>query len=110
MDDAREHGLQPLDSLMKQWGLTNHQLVDTSTEQLNHKQVQRARKGRQMTLAMMQKVCRAVNISIWQKLGQGEKEAYFEYGHKHLFNYAKGFDENFADPNQPKIESLKAGA
>ena len=48
-DATRDHGAQPLDDLMNRWGITNHQLVDTSVEQLNHKQVQRARKGRQLT-------------------------------------------------------------
>ncbi len=99
MEDLREHGPQPLDELMELWGLTNHELVETSTEQLNHKQVQKARKGRRLTLAMMQKVCRAFNISIWNRLNKEQKEAYFEYMHRHLFNYAKGYEPDWADPN-----------
>lgn len=99
MEDPREHGTQPLDSLMESWGVTNHDLVETSTEQLNHKQVQKARKGRQLTLAMMQKVCRALNITIWNRLNKQQKETYFEYMHRHLFNYAKGHDPAFSDPN-----------
>lgn len=99
MEDPREHGTQPLDTLMETWGLTNHELVDTSTEQLNHKQVQKARKGRQLTLAMMQKVCRAFNITIWNRLSKEQKETYFEYMHRHLFNYAKGHEPDFSDPN-----------
>ena len=55
----RNHGEQPLEELMKRWNLTNHDLVAISTEQLTHKQVQKARQGRQLTLKMMQKVCRA---------------------------------------------------
>ena len=46
MNDAtRDHGVQPVEALMERWGLTAHQLVENSEEQLNHKQVQRARKG-----------------------------------------------------------------
>lgn len=100
MEDLREHGPQPLDTLMEKWGLTNHLLVETSTEQLNHKQVQKARKGRQLTLAMMQKVCRAFNITIWNThLTKEQKETYFEYMHRHLFNYAKGHEAEWEDPN-----------
>ena len=99
MEDPREHGPQPLDELMEKWKLTNHQLVETSTEQLNHKQVQKARKGRQLTLPMMQKVCRAYNIAIWHRLSKEQKETYFEYMHRHLFNYAKGYEPEWVDPN-----------
>lgn len=55
-DDTRDHGPQPLDGLMTRWGLTNHQLVQSSIEQLNHKQVQKARKGRQLSLHLMLKL------------------------------------------------------
>lgn len=85
---------------MQTWGISNHDLVDVSTEQLTHKQVQRARQGRQLTLKMMQKVARALNVSIWMKLPEPQKEQYFEYLHKHLFNYAKGYDVNWPDPNE----------
>ena len=45
MNDAtRDHGVQPVEALMERWGLTAHQLVENSEEQLNHKQVQRARR------------------------------------------------------------------
>jgi DNA-binding Xre family transcriptional regulator len=99
MEDLREHGPQPLDDLMEKWAITNHQLVETSTEQLSHKQVQKARKGRQLTLTMMQKVCRALNITIWNRLTAAQKEIYFEYMHRHLFNYAKGHEPDWVDPN-----------
>ena len=94
-----DHGPQPLDTMMEQWKLKNHELVEASPEQLTFKQVQKARKGRKMTIPMMQKVMRAFNIAIWGKLTKEEKEAYFEYGHKHLFSYAKGYDADWVDPN-----------
>ncbi|MEG0025291.1 MAG: hypothetical protein RR553_08425 [Akkermansia sp.] len=104
MEDAivisdRNHGEQPLSTIMQYWGLTNHDLVNISTEQLTHKQVQRARQGRTLTLAMMQKVARALNVGIWNKLTLAQREDYFEYLHKHLFNYAKGYNISWKDPN-----------
>lgn len=98
-ESTRDHGAQPLDALLELWKLDNHELVDASTEQLTHKQVQRARKGRQLTLAMMQKVTRAFNVAIWNRLNTEQREVYFEYMHKHLFNYAKGYDAAWQDPN-----------
>ena len=95
----RNHGEQPLEELMKRWNLTNHDLVAISTEQRTHKQVQKARQGRQLTLKMMQKVCRALNVAIWEKLTPVQKEHYFEYMHKHVFSYAKGYDPAWKDPN-----------
>jgi len=99
MEDQHEHGPQPLDALMESWNLTNHQVVDASTEQLNHKQVQKARKGRRLTLTSMQKVCRAFNIAIWNRLNTEQKGTYFEYMHRHLFSYAKGHEPDWVDPN-----------
>jgi len=98
--EERDLGPQPLDAMMTAWEFGNHDLVNVSTEQLTHKQVQRARSGRRLTLKMMQKVNRAFNVCIWYKLNDEQKEAYFEYMHKHLFNYAKGYDADFVDPNE----------
>jgi hypothetical protein len=99
-DETRDHGPQPLDGLMNRWGITNHQLVDTSVEQLNHKQVQRARKGRQLTLHLMQKVTRTLNDAVLAKLPKEERANFTPYLHKHLFNYAKNHDPAWTDPNE----------
>ena len=99
-DATRDHGLQPLDGIMNRWGLTNHQLVQSSEEQLSHKQVQRARKGRQLTLHLMQKVTRTLNGAVLAKLPKEERANFTPYGHKHLFNYAKGHDPVWVDPNE----------
>lgn len=107
MSEAHERGTQPVDQMMDAWGLGNHDLVDASPEQLTHKQVQRARKGRVLTLAMMQKLTRALNIAVWYRLTKEERETYFEYFHRHLFNYAKGYDEGFEDTNGPLMEAVK---
>jgi hypothetical protein len=97
---TRDHGPQPLDTLLTRWGITNHQLVEESVEQLNHKQVQRARKGRQLTLHLMQKVTRTLNEAILSRLPKDEKGNFLPYTHKHLFNYAKGHDAAWNDPNE----------
>jgi len=107
-EPTRDHGPQPIDTLMDRWKLTNHELVEASPEQLNHKQVQKARKGRQLTLPMMQKVMRAFNIAIWSRLTKEQQQTYFEYQHRHLFNYAKGYDAAWQDPNEVLIEALSA--
>lgn len=98
-DDTRDHGPQPLDILLTRWGISNHQLVEASVEQLNHKQVQKARKGRQLTLHMMQKVTRALNDVIASRLPKDQQADFAPYTHKHLFNYAKDHNETWTDPN-----------
>jgi len=98
-DSTLDLGSQPLADFMEKWNLTSHDMVEASTEQLTFKQIQRAAKGRRLTLKMMQKVTRAFNVAIWHKISKEDKEAYFEYMHKHLFNYAKGHDKSFQDPN-----------
>ncbi|MBR5523355.1 MAG: hypothetical protein IKV82_07820 [Akkermansia sp.] len=98
-ENERNHGIQRIDAIMQRWGLENHDLVTVSIEQLTHKQVQKARQGRQLTLKMMQKVARALNVAIWEKLSVADRELYYEYIHRDLFSYAKGYDANWPDPN-----------
>lgn len=98
-DDTRDHGPQPLDTMLTRWGISNHQLVEASIEQLNHKQVQKARKGRQLTLHMMQKVTRALNDTILMRLPKDKQPEFVPYTHKHLFNYAKDHNASWIDPN-----------
>ena len=99
-DEMRNHGPQPMDELMTRWGVTNHQLVETSVEQLNHKQVQRARKGRQLTLHLMQKVARTFNDAALSTLKKEDRPNFKPYTHKHLFNYSKDHNPDWVDPNQ----------
>lgn len=100
-EPTRDHGPQPLDSLLTRWGITNHQLVEESVEQLNHKQVQRARKGRQLTLRLMQKIARTLNDAIVSRLPKEKHAEFSPYIHKHLFNYTKSYDPAWVDPNEP---------
>ena len=105
--DERDLRVQPLDKMMDAWGIENHDVVAVSTEQLTHKQVQKARKGRRLTLKMMQKVTRAYNVCIWHRLTVEQKEVYYEYMHRDLFSYAKGFQENWEDPNTALIVEFR---
>ena len=100
-DATRDHGTQPIDGLIQRWGLTNHLLVEASKEQLNHKQVQKACKGRQLTLHLMQKLTRGLNDAIFLSLPKEKREPFEPYLHRHLFNYAKGYDADRSDPNEP---------
>ncbi len=107
MDEpTREHGPQPLDGLLERWNLTNHDLVTASSEQLNHKQVQKARKGRHLSLHLMQKVMRAFNAAAVARLDPADKSAFVAYPHRQLFDYAKGHEPAAADPNEPLIPNL----
>ncbi|MEN8773911.1 MAG: hypothetical protein ABF379_00975 [Akkermansiaceae bacterium] len=99
MTDERDFGKQPLASLLEGWGLSNHDLVEASPEQLTHKQVQRACHGRKLTLKMKQKLSRTLNFGVWGRLTNKERESFKEYFPKHLFNYSKGFDANSLDIN-----------
>jgi hypothetical protein len=98
-DDTRDLGVQPLDALMERWKLTNHDLVESSTEQITHKQIQRARKGRRLTLHLMQKVTRTLNTAVHDRLPKDQRAGFQPYLHKHLFDYAKGHDPAWQDPN-----------
>lgn len=55
------HGSQPLDALLNSLAYTNDDLVKSSGEQLTHKQVQKARKGKRVTANIKGKITRALN-------------------------------------------------
>ena len=79
----RDFGPQPLDSLLSELGLENHALVAASTEQLTHKQVQKARKGRYVTGNIQRKVLKAVNAAV--PAGEDGGKPVYVLGQ--LFNY-----------------------
>jgi hypothetical protein len=59
----RNHGPQPIGALLERHGLTPSQLVEASGEQLTHKMVARAVKGRVLTSNVSGKVLRALNAA-----------------------------------------------
>ena len=72
----RNLGEQPIARIMVEHGLKAHDLVAISTEQLTHKMVSRACKGRRLTANSKSKVLKALNLA-------GSKE----YCLDDLFNY-----------------------
>jgi hypothetical protein len=75
--DILEHGIQPLDTVLNQRGLKNADLVAASTEFLTHKQVNKARRGRRITINVQLKILNALNKR------SGEKK----YRREELFTY-----------------------
>jgi hypothetical protein len=75
-DIENDLGVQPIAGLMAEHGLKPHDLVRNSTEQLTHKMVSRAVKGRRLTPNIRRKIHNALN-----------KAAGKEYELKDLFNY-----------------------
>jgi hypothetical protein len=75
-DLERNLGIQPIAPLMARHKLTPHDLVANSSEQLTHKMVARAMKGRRLTVHVQSKVLHALN----QACGRN-------YSREELFNY-----------------------
>ena len=59
----REFGEQPISALLVSLGLDNHDVVAASTEQLTHKMVAKARRGRWLTMRIRLKILRALNAA-----------------------------------------------
>lgn len=78
MNDTIKYDLgpQPVAKLMAEHGFKPNSLVSNSTEQLTHKMISRAVKGRRLTPNIQRKVLNALN-----------KAASTQYQLKDLFNY-----------------------
>lgn len=83
LDPSFDFGPQPLDALLTEMGIENHELVAASTEQLTHKQVQKGRKGRRLTPKVQRKIAAALN-ALCRARGQGDAKA---FAAADLFNY-----------------------
>jgi hypothetical protein len=84
-DSSRNHGPQPLDAIMIEHSLGNHDLVAASDEPMTHKAVARARKGRQLTPHMRLRMAAALNKAVTRRGKTLERE----WGPTDLFNYTK---------------------
>ncbi|QHI69252.1 hypothetical protein [Tichowtungia aerotolerans] len=62
-DKERELGPQPLDAIMEEQGLKNHDLVAASTDGLTHKQVNKGRKGRRLTRNIQEKIVASISVA-----------------------------------------------
>ncbi|MDD5281124.1 MAG: hypothetical protein PHC37_00380 [Candidatus Omnitrophica bacterium] len=72
----RELGEQPIAKIMAEHGFKPHDLVSISTEQITHKMVSRAVRGRRLNLKIQHRILNALNEA-------AEKQ----YALKDLFNY-----------------------
>ena len=54
-------GPQPIEDILKKHNLSHHDVVAASTEQVTHKMVTRACKGRRLSRRVQLKLLRAVN-------------------------------------------------
>jgi hypothetical protein len=73
MDETeRNLGPQPIAEVMASHGLKAHDLVAASAEQLTHKMVSRACKGRRLTPNVQTKVLRAVNAATGKNYTLGD--------------------------------------
>jgi len=75
-DIKRDLGEQPIAKIMALYGLKAHDLVASSTEQVTHKMISRAVKGRRLMPNVQSKILRALN-----------KAAGKEHQLKDLFSY-----------------------
>ncbi len=75
-DVERNLGEQPIARIMREQGLRPHDLVAASTDQITHKMVSRACKGRRLTAHVQAKILHALN----QATGK-------TYALRDLFNY-----------------------
>jgi len=72
----RDLGEQPIAKIIVELGLKSNDLVSNSTEQITHKMVGRAAKGRRLNLKIQYRILNALN-----------KVANKEYKIEDLFNY-----------------------
>ena len=72
----RDLGAQPLTDIMAKSDLKPHDLVTAATQQITHKMVTRACKGRRLTANTKSKVLKALNLATGK-----------EYSMSDLFNY-----------------------
>jgi hypothetical protein len=89
MSGERDHGPQPIGDVLAHLGLSASDLVEASGEQLTHKMVARAVRGRRLTANAMGKVARALN-----------RRADAPYALHELFNYAPGRQATAAEADR----------
>jgi hypothetical protein len=62
-DKPLELGPQPLDALLDELNMKNHDLVAASSGGLTHKQVGKGRKGRRLTRNIQEKIAEALSAA-----------------------------------------------
>ena len=71
-DVEKNLGEQPIAKIMAEHGMKPHDVVTASTEQLTHKMVARAIKGRRLTPNVQSKVLSALNKATGKNYSLGE--------------------------------------
>jgi hypothetical protein len=77
----RNLGTQPLDAIMQEHGLSNHDLVELRPVDLSHKAMARARKGRRLTPKMKLRITEVINTAL------KKREVDKKFATRELFNY-----------------------
>ncbi len=84
-EEASEHeldnGVQPLDAVLTELGVTNHEMVEACGEGLTHKAMTRARKGRRLTPKMKLRITQTLNAVLKKRAVERE------FRKRDLFNY-----------------------
>jgi hypothetical protein len=75
-DIERNLGTQPIGRIMAEHGLKAHDLVAASTQQITHKMISRACKGRRLTLKVQSKVLAALNNATGKTYSVGDLFTY----------------------------------
>lgn len=75
-EEERDLGEQPLARLMTERGLKPHDLVAASGEQLTHKMVSRACRGRRLTPRVQEKVLGALNRATGERFAREDLFTY----------------------------------
>ncbi|MDA3797779.1 MAG: hypothetical protein PF692_01730 [Kiritimatiellae bacterium] len=74
-----EHETQPLDKILDELNISNHDLVAASDEHLTHKMVKKGRKGKTIS--------RRIHFKILNALNSVTPDDSYEYKIKDLFTY-----------------------
>ncbi|WFB35860.1 hypothetical protein P3T73_17040 [Kiritimatiellota bacterium B12222] len=72
----RDLGEQPMAKLMKEHGLSVHDLVAISPEPMTHKMVARACKGRRLTSNTRNKMIKAMGLALGKELKKSDLFTY----------------------------------
>ncbi|MHC4551890.1 MAG: hypothetical protein ACYSUT_03865 [Planctomycetota bacterium] len=63
IENERDLGPQPIEGILEKHNLNHHDVVAASTEQITHKMVNRACKGRKLSRKVQLKIRNAVNAA-----------------------------------------------
>lgn len=71
-----ELGPQPLDQIMDELNLKNHDVVAAAKDGLTHKQVNKGRKGRRLTRNIQEKIATALSAAADKEFSAGDLFTY----------------------------------